>query len=138
MKDQNLSALNKNNFSLGILVLRIFGGAFMLTHGIPKFMKLLDGDMAFADPIGIGPSASLILTVFAEFICAIMILVGFRTRVATIPLMITMLVAAFMVHGSDPWAKKEFALLYFGIYLALFFLGSGRYSMEYVLKNRKK
>ncbi len=115
---------------LGLLVLRIVGGGFMLTHGIPKLMKLLDGNMEFADPIGVGPTFSLILTVFAEVICAVFILVGYKTRLATIPLLVTMAVAAFIVHADDPWGRKEFGLLYFGIYLALLMMGGGRHSVD--------
>lgn len=128
---------NSEQINRGTLLLRMLAGGFMLIHGIPKLMKLLSGNFEFADPIGIGPAASLILTVIAEFICAIAIIVGFRTRFATIPLMITMLVAAFVVHGADPWRKKEMALLYFFMYLVLFFLGSGKYSLDMKLRGNK-
>ncbi len=121
------------NIDLGKLILRIIGGGFMLTHGIPKLMKLLSGNMSFGDPIGVGPEISLGLTVFAECVCALMILVGFKSKWATIPLMITMLVAAFIVHGADPFGKKELALLYFAIYTGIFFLGSGKYSVDNLL-----
>jgi len=124
------------NIDFGKLILRLIGGGFMLTHGIPKLMKLLSGDMAFANPLGIGESASLVLTVFAEFICALLILIGYKSKWASIPLMITMLVAAFIVHGGDPWKKKEMALLYFAIYMGIFFLGSGKYSVENLLKKK--
>jgi putative oxidoreductase len=124
------------NIDLGKLILRIIGGGFMLTHGIPKLMKLLSGDMGFGDPIGLGPEVSLVLTVFAEFLCAAFILVGFKAKWATVPLMITMLVAAFIVHGSDPWGKKELALLYFAIYTGIFFLGSGKYSIDNLLHKK--
>lgn len=120
--------------SLPILWLRIIGGGFMLAHGIPKLMKLFaGGDIQFADPFGIGPAATLGLTVFAEVICAVFILVGFKTRAAVVPLIITMLVAAFVIHGADPFRKKELALVYLVIYLSLFFLGSGKYSVDKAL-----
>lgn len=127
----------KNHLDYGILILRLVGGGFMLTHGIPKLMKLLNGDFAFANPIGVGPEISLGLTVFSEFFCALLILVGFKTKWVSIPLMITMLVAAFIVHGDDPFKKKEMALLYFAIYLILYFLGSGKYSVDALMKKSK-
>ncbi len=120
--------------SLPILWLRIVGGGFMLAHGVPKLMKLFAGaPIQFADPFGFGPGITLGLTVFAEFVCAILILIGLKTRAASIPLMFTMLVAAFVIHGSDPFGKKELALIYFAIYLSLFFLGSGKYSVDNAL-----
>jgi len=128
--------ISEQNLSWATLLLRLVSGGFMLTHGIPKLMKLIEGDMSFADPIGLGPTFSLILTVFAEFICALFILVGFKTKLSTIPLMITMLVASFVVHMDDPWGKKEFPLLYFGIYAALFLLGSGKFSVDSLLNKK--
>lgn len=124
----NLQVTNGKDWAA--LLLRIVGGGFMLTHGIPKFMKVINGDFGFGNPIGIGEEASLILTVLAEFVCAILILVGYKTRWAAIPLIITMLVAAFIVHGSDPFGKKEMALIYLIIYSAIYALGPGKYSID--------
>lgn len=122
MNDQN---------HLAKLILRIGFGGFMLTHGIPKLMKLFaGGEIQFADPIGLGATVSLGLAVFAEVICAAAILVGYKTKWASIPLIITMLVAAFVVHGDDPFGKKEFALLYAVGYLAISLLGAGKYSID--------
>ncbi len=118
------------NVDLGLLLLRIAGAGFMLTHGYGKFMKVLSGDFTFPDPIGLGPEISLILTAFAEFICAIFVLVGFKSRLFSTFLMFTMLVAAFIAHGADPFGKKELALLYFFIYLAIFLMGAGKYSID--------
>lgn len=131
--------ISEQNFSWATLLLRLVSGGFMLTHGIGKLQMLMAGKGAdFADPIGLGPVFSLALTVFAEVLCAVLILVGFKTRLATIPLMITMLVAAFVVHMDDPWNKKEFALLYLAIYAALFILGSGKYSIDGMLNKNKE
>lgn len=116
------------------LILRIACGGFMLTHGWPKMQKMLAGDYGFADPIGIGESASLMLTVFAEVLCAVLVLVGLWLRPALIPLIITMLVAAGIVHGSDPFGDKEHSLMYLFGYAALFLLGSGRFSLDALMR----
>ena len=122
--------MHKQN-DLALLILRLGFGGFMLTHGIPKLMKLFgEGPIQFADPIGLGATFSLILTVFAEVVCAGLIIVGFKTKWASIPLVITMLVAAFVVHGADPFGKKEFALIYAIGFLAIGMLGSGKYSLD--------
>ncbi len=97
----------------------------MLTHGTAKFLQLLDGDMAFGDPLGIGQGATLVLAVLAEFFCALFVLMGLGTRIVVIPLILTMVIAAFVVHARDPFGVKELALIYLGVYLAIFLLGSG-------------
>ena len=118
------------NVDLGLLMLRIAGAGFMLTHGFGKFMKVINGDFTFGDPLGLGPTTSLILTAFAEFICAIFVLVGFKGRFFSFFLMFTMFVAAFIRHWPDPFKKKELALLYMFIYLAIFLMGTGKYSID--------
>ena len=47
-----------------------------------------------------------------------------------IPALITMLVAAFVVHASDPIGTKEKALFYAIAFLALAFTGAGKYSID--------
>ena len=117
-----------------VLVLRVSIAAFMITHGWPKLSKLLaGGEIQFGDPIGLGMTLSLILTVFAEFVCSVLIGIGLGTRLASIPLIFTMLVAAFISHGPDPFKRKETALLYLLIYLTLFVIGSRKYSIDYLL-----
>ncbi len=113
-----------------LLILRIAIAGVMLTHGIPKLQNILAGNWQFGDPLGFGTELSLALTVFAEVGCSLLILIGLFTRFATLPLLFTMLVAAFIVHGADPLGKKEPALLYALIYATLFFTGPGKYSVD--------
>ena len=46
-----------------------------------------------------------------------------------------MAVAAFVVHGADPFAAKELSLIYLFIYAALVFTGPGKFSIDYLLRN---
>lgn len=115
--------------NLWLLILRASAGGLMLTHGIPKLMKLVHGDTSFADPFGIGALPSFILAIFAEVICSTLIILGIGTRLATIPLIITMAVAAFMVHASDSLAVKEMALLYLVLFITILVYGSGKFAL---------
>jgi len=123
------------NTSLASLLLRVGLGGMMLKHGWPKFLKLLNGDFSFADPLGVGEAPTLLFGVLGEFICPILLIIGLKTKWASIPPAITMAVVAFIVHADDPWKKQEFALLYLFGFLALFFLGSGRYSLDSKLRS---
>ncbi len=125
-----------NAVNFASLILRLSLGLLMLSHGIPKMMNLIAGNMQFGDPIGIGVPASLALTVFAEVICSILIVIGLGTRLALIPLIITMMVAVFIVHLNDALGTKEPAIMYLCGYVALFLLGSGKYAIETVLKKK--
>ncbi len=115
---------------LGLLVLRFLSGAVMLTHGFPKLQKILGGDLKFADPIALGQATSLYLSTFAEFFCAILVIIGLYTRLALIPLIINMSVAFIIVHAADDFATKEKALLFLGMFIVLFLTGPGRFSAD--------
>ncbi|MDC6363242.1 MULTISPECIES: DoxX family protein [Flavobacteriaceae] len=122
----------KNNtlVHLGLALLRIVPSVFMLTHGYPKLLKLINGNTEFANPFGIGEAPSLFLAVIGEFICPLLMVIGFKTRWAAIPTAITMAVAAFMIHGADPFGTKEKALLFFVVFVVIFLLGPGKYSVD--------
>lgn len=125
------------NIDLALLLLRLAAGAFMLTHGIGKFMNLFGNEpIQFVDPIGIGVTASLALAVFAEVFCSILLILGLAARFSTIPLLITMLVAAFIVHAGDGFGKQELALLYSVVYLLLTISGAGKISLDNLIFKR--
>lgn len=127
---------NQNRLDVWLLLLRVLVAAFMLTHGLPKFYRLMTGNIEFSDPIGIGEPATLILAVFAEVVCSTFIFIGLGTRLATLPLIATMLVAAFVSNWNDPFGKKELPLLYLFIYTTLLILGSGKYSLDFLLSKK--
>lgn len=115
---------------LSLLLVRLAAGGFMFTHGFGKLQKLVNGNFEFGDPIGLGPEVSLGLTVFAEILCASLVLVGLFTRLVVIPLIITMLVAVFIVHADHDFGKKELGLFYLINYLVIFLSGAGKYSLD--------
>jgi putative oxidoreductase len=130
---------NNNAVDAGILLLRVGIAALMLTHGLPKLATLFSGDtIQFPPVLGMSPALSLGLAVFAEVVCSIFILIGFGTRLAAIPLIITMLVAVFMIHAADPFAKQEMGLHYILVYLFLLIRGSGKYSVDNLLQRQQQ
>lgn len=122
-----------------LLVVRVFIGFAMLSHGFPKLQMLLEGGkIEFFDFLGLGPTVSLTLTVFAEFVCSILIILGLFTRVALGFLIFTMIIAAFVVHGADPFEKREMSLIYLSVYLLLIASGPGKISVDYMIEKRKR
>ncbi|TVQ64152.1 MAG: DoxX family protein [Phycisphaerales bacterium] len=126
--------------STGLLILRVGFGAYMISHGWGKLQRLTGGEFeGFPDPLGIGSTASLIGAVGAEVFCALLVLIGFATRAAAVPVVFTMAVAAFIIHANDPWTmggdggSKEPALLFLFAFLTLICTGPGRLSIDAVL-----
>ena len=132
------TAVNNNAVDVWLLISRIAVGAFMLTHGIPKLQSLIAGNVQFADPFGLGPTTSMALTVFAEVLCSVLLILGLATRFATIPLIINMCVAVFVAHAGQPFGKKELALLFLVLYLGFCLLGGGRYYLDSLISRRSR
>lgn len=131
--------------SFGLLLLRLGLGGLLLLHGWGKLQMVLAGDYdKFADPIGLGKQISLILVMAAEFGCAILVIIGLFTRLAAIPIVIAMGVAAFVMHADAPLsmegaaASKEPALLFMVPFLALVFTGAGIFSIDGLIWYRKQ
>jgi putative oxidoreductase len=121
---------NPISFDIALLILRAGAGSLMLTHGWPKLMNFSTRMDSFSDPFNIGSPAALALAVFAEFFCSILLIVGYYTRFAVIPLIILTATIVFMIHWPDPFSKKELPIFYFVAYLAIFFAGPGKYSID--------
>ncbi len=141
--------------SIGLLILRLGVGGYLLTHGWGKVQMLFKGQFEqFTDPFGVSNALALVLATGAEFLCSLLVILGLGTRFAAVPVVITMAVAAFMVHGGDPWTagaayelftkgeskfpvSREPALLFLVPFLALVFTGAGRFSIDAMIRARR-
>lgn len=118
---------------LALLTLRLWLGVSMVwLHGAGKFINLVNGSSKFPDPLGIGQTPSLILAVFAEAVCAILLALGLFTRLAALALAITMGVAFFIAHKGQlsGQGNGELAFIYLAGFVALFFAGAGKFSID--------
>ncbi len=124
------SPLKENGTSFAILLLRVFVGVLMITHGWQKIQNFATLSEFFPDPIGFGSRFSLMLAIAAEVFGSIFLIFGLLTRLTLIPLGFTMGVAFFIVHANDPFQQKELALFFLGVYIVLFLLGPGKFSLD--------
>ena len=122
--------LKKNFTDLALAILRIGASALLLTHGVPKIERLFADTIEFPDPLGIGAPTSLTLVILGEVIAPIFIIVGFRTKLASLFPIGVMLTAFFFVHLSDPIGRQEKALLFLVIFVTIFLAGPGKYSID--------
>ncbi len=118
------------NLDVAALFLRIVFGGLFVYHGFTKMMAYDQILPYFQDMIGIGVQPSFILLIFAEFGCGLLVLVGFFTRLAVWPIFIAMAVAFFIAHANDTFDKKELSIVFLLLSLVIFFLGSGKYSLD--------
>ncbi len=117
-------------FNTAMLVLRLALGGLMMKHGYDKLIHFAEYKPKFMNFMGMGQTASLALVVFAEFFCALFIIIGLFTRLAVIPLIIAMCVALFKAHNSDFLGEGEMATLYLAGYITLLIVGPGKVSVD--------
>ena len=142
--------------SVGLLILRLGIAGFLATHGWGKVQMLRAGQFEMmGDPIGLGSRLSLWLLMGAEFVCSLLVMAGLGTRLAALPVVFAMGVAAFVAHGHDPWTMeaaaklffagqtkmilaKEPALIFLIVFLALAFTGAGRFSVDALIRSWRR
>jgi len=119
---------------LALFILRVGSAGMMMTHGWNKLMNFQDKSVSWPDPLHVGHSVSLGMTVFAELFCAGFLLLGLFSRLALVPLIFLMTVAVFVIHAGDSFGDKEHAVLFLVPYIVLFLTGPGIYSLDSIRK----
>ena len=117
--------------NVGLLILRVFLGAALLTHGWGKMFGGLEQFTGFVASIGVpAPHVMAFLAAFAECFGSMFLIAGLLTRPAAFLILCTMAVAIGGAHAGQGFAKQELAWLY--LVPALFFLlkGAGRWSLD--------
>lgn len=127
------SRVNTGAVNFAMLVLRVVFGAAMFTHGLSKLNKFSEIKGGFPDPLHIGQTISLSLTVFAETLCAALVVIGLLTRFAAIPLVICMGVVVFMVMKNVPFSQNEMGILFLAAFTTILLAGPGKYSMDHLI-----
>lgn len=135
--------------STGLALLRVaIGLMMMLGHGIPKIHKFAELKAHWHVPnffpfYYMSPQLSLVATLGAEVLAALLLVLGLLTRPAAFVLCFTMVVAAFEVNAANPWFTlppngKELAILYLIPALVLLLTGAGAWSLDASLYREPK
>ena len=124
--------------AIGLLVLRIGVSASLMTHGYGKLMNYESLSTKFMGHMFLSSEFTLSLVIFAELFCAFFVLIGFGTRIFSIPVMYNFIIAITVAHAGDPFGKMEKAVLFFTVFIALFIIGPGKYSVDYYISKKIK
>ena len=90
----------KRNIDTGLLIFRLTLGILMLMHGIHKLINGVDGIKVMLAEVGL-PGFLAYGVHLGETIAALLMIIGFRTRLAAIAYTGVMVVAFLMAH-IDP------------------------------------
>ena len=121
-------------FNLAMLLLRAGSAILIMPHGYDKLVHFSENTSKFMNFLGLGSNLSLSLVIFAEFFCALFLIIGLFTRLVVIPLIIAMSVALFKAHNGEIFGDGEHAALYACCFITIFLCGPGKISVDGMLK----
>ncbi|MBC8144339.1 MAG: DoxX family protein [bacterium] len=131
--------ITDTKLDIALLVLRLWTGAMMIMHGWPKVFGNMKGftegisEMGFPAPAVFAWAAAL-----SELAGGLLLALGLYTRASATLVAATMFVAAFVKHLHDPFQRQELPITYLAIAIALLLLGSGRYSLDNMIRRARK
>lgn len=128
--------MKSKKINSGLLLLRIVLGVLMFMHGFSKIINGVSGIENNLVEIGL-PGFIAYGVYLGEVIAPLMMIVGFRTRLAAVFFAFTMVVAALLVHPDEIfaltsrgiWAIEKLGLFLFGG-VVLVLTGGGKYSVS--------
>ncbi|MDH7444562.1 DoxX family protein [Aquimarina sp. 2201CG14-23] len=126
----------EKNTDFGILILRVLVAGLLIFHGIGNllngytFIKGMMIQSGLPEFIGYG-------AFFGEIVAPLLIIIGYKERLASLFVALTMLIAILTTHVNEIFALNQFggwaielqALYLFGA-IAIFFTGGGKYVLS--------
>ena len=116
-------------YSIFLLAFRVMFGILLMIHGFQKIYNYTELTASFPDPLSLGNQVSLILVIIAELFCPIAFIFGFLYRLCLIPMIVTMAVAFFYIHGMS-LVQGELAFMYMLLFIMMYIAGAGKYSVD--------
>lgn len=123
------------SYDWAALLVRVAVGAALLPWGIKKIANLKNFSSKHQPPaiFKLGPlsaMAGFVSVLLIETVVPICLLIGFCTRLAVLPCIFSMCIAFKATKGPYLTAPSS---IYVTILIAIFFIGSGQYSVDYLL-----
>ena len=128
--------------NLSRLFIRLFVGVMFMQFGIRQLMNFENVMIIFPDALGMGHEMTLMLMITIEICCSLMIMFGFLTRIASIPPIISMIIAeniilTEIVH-QVPYTLMStqpgyLPIMFIGIFVFIILSGPGKISLDYLI-----
>lgn len=128
--------------NLSRLFIRLFVGIMFLQFGVRQIMMFDVVCSTFPGVWGMSSSTSVIVMIVIEIGCSLMIMAGFLTRIATIPPIISMIVAENLIlnhlvhqlpYNLMSTQPGFLPIMFIGIFFYIILAGPGKISVDYLL-----
>lgn len=120
------------------IFLRLAFGVHLLYYSWEPVTNLSAGENAgFLKALGIlFPELMSWVYMLTEFVGGIFLIIGFKVRLVAVPLIVTFIIASFVVHGGDPYQDAFQAFQMLAVSLFFFFNGAGKPSIDAYAMNK--
>lgn len=125
------------------LFMRLFVGIMFMQFGIRHLVNFIQLSVDFPTIFGMSSPTCLIIMIVIEILCSLLIMVGFLTRLSTIPPIISMIAAEYYIvhdllphsslYGLDSTQPGYLPIMFIGIYLFILLAGPGKISLDYFI-----
>lgn len=142
LKTLFLYSTSYNYSNLSRLFIRLFVGVMFLQFGIRQIITFQDVVNTMPMVFGMSSHTALIVMIALEIGCSLMIMLGFLTRIATIPAMFSLLVAVDRLLSNVPLDLPSdlgitqpvyLPIMFIGIFTYLLLAGPGKISLDYLI-----
>ncbi|MDE6100039.1 MAG: DoxX family protein [Paramuribaculum sp.] len=129
--------------NLARLFMRLFVGIMFIQFGIRQLVHFNELSSEFPSLFGFTPTACLVIMITIELLCSLAIMIGFMTRFATIPAILSMIAAEIYIikdllphealWGVTSTQPGYLPIMFTGIFLFILLAGPGKISIDYFL-----
>jgi putative oxidoreductase len=127
---------SSTNEDIGKLLLRLTCGGLLLPHGLFKIFVEIESVKQMVSSAGL-PSFLAYGTIVGEALAPILLIIGWKTRIAALVVAFNMLMSILIAHTdiafrvNDYWGWMiELNVFFMMTAFAIYFIGSGRYSLS--------
>lgn len=123
--------MDRHQVSVGLLMLRVFGGTLLVLGRSRTWTEMVAVNAELAgSSFSLGGELGWFLTLFAECLCTILVMLGVFTRFTAVPPLVAMAIQAMALPFGTAWSVRELYLLYALPFFVLSFTGPGDYSVD--------
>lgn len=125
------------SFHLSMLAFRILISVeLMMAHGLKKVGVGVAQAETVPNPLHLPTQLNDLFATSANLFFPVLVIIGFFTRLAAIPILAVTLTGYFVVHWNDSLLEKDTPFMYSVSFLLIMILGPGKYSLDHFLNKR--
>ena len=126
-------------FNFSMLLFRVAASLEMIfVHGFKKLGIGTAEAEKVPNPLHLPEAFNDAFAVSANIVFPLLVLIGLCTRLATLPTLAVTLTGYFILHWNDAALIKDTPFIYSIIFLLIFLLGPGKYSVDNYLYNKSR